>query len=132
MRVLFHLKNKLREVSAAFGLLQLKGSDKALQQRKLVDQQYSGTLAGVEDIECLADAEQLSGNYPYFFSRVKPEYPTSRDVLFEKLRSNGIYARRYFYSLISDFPMYRSLPSVANANLPFATRAAKEVICLPI
>jgi dTDP-4-amino-4,6-dideoxygalactose transaminase len=126
------INGKMSEVNAAFGLLQLKGIDKALDQRKLVDEQYRAALAGVEGIECLADADQLSGNYAYFPILVKPEYPTSRDALFEKLRSNAIYARRYFYPLITEFPMYRSLPSAATANLPVATRAASEVICLPI
>jgi len=126
------INGKMSEVNAAFGLLQLKSIDKALEERKLVDQQYRAMLAGVEGIECLAGAGQLSGNYAYFPILVKPEYPISRDELFEKLRSNGIYARRYFYPLITEFPMYRSLPSAATANLPVATRAANEVICLPI
>jgi dTDP-4-amino-4,6-dideoxy-D-glucose transaminase len=34
--------------------------------------------------------------------------------------------------LISDFPMYRGLPSAAQSNLPIARQAASEVICLPI
>ena len=63
---------------------------------------------------------------------VRPEYPLSRDALYHKLRDNGIYARRYFYPLISDFPMYRGLPSAAQSNLPIARQAASEVICLPI
>ena len=126
------INGKMSEVNAAFGLLQLKGIDKALDERKLVDEQYRAALAEVEGIECLADADQLSGNYAYFPILVKPEYPTSRDTLFEKLRSNAIYVRRYFYPLITEFPMYRSLPSAATANLPVATRASNEVICLPI
>lgn len=126
------INGKMSEVNAAFGLLQLKGIDKALEQRKWVDKQYRSNLAGVKGIECLADAGQVSGNYAYFPILVNPEYPTSRDSLFEKLRTNGIYARRYFYPLITDFPMYRSLPSAAKANLPVANRAASEVICLPI
>ena len=44
----------------------------------------------------------------------------------------GIYARRYFYPLISDFPMYRGLPSASHANLPVAAKAASEILCLPI
>jgi dTDP-4-amino-4,6-dideoxygalactose transaminase len=56
----------------------------------------------------------------------------TRDQLFEKLRANGIYSRRYFYPLISDFPMYRGLTSASPSNLPVARKAASEVICLPI
>ncbi|TXG98162.1 MAG: hypothetical protein E6R09_11755, partial [Rhodocyclaceae bacterium] len=52
--------------------------------------------------------------------------------LYEKLKSQGIYARRYFYPLISDFPMYRGLPSAERRNLPVAVAAAEKVLCLPI
>jgi dTDP-4-amino-4,6-dideoxygalactose transaminase len=48
------------------------------------------------------------------------------------LRRNGIHARRYFYPLISDFPIYSSGSSSSRQNLPVAARAADEVICLPI
>jgi dTDP-4-amino-4,6-dideoxygalactose transaminase len=126
------INGKMSEVNAAFGLLQLKGIDKALEQRNLVDQLYRASLKGIVGIECLTEAVQSTSNYAYFPILVKPEYTTSRDALFEKLRSNGIYARRYFYPLISEFPMYRGLPSAAPSNLPVATRAANEVICLPI
>jgi dTDP-4-amino-4,6-dideoxygalactose transaminase len=63
---------------------------------------------------------------------VQPEYPLSRDALYQLMQDNGIYARRYFYPLISDFPMYRGMPSAAHANLPVAKKMAEQVICLPI
>jgi dTDP-4-amino-4,6-dideoxygalactose transaminase len=56
----------------------------------------------------------------------------SRDELYQKLRDNGVYARRYFYPIVSDFPMYRGMPSAAHSNLPVAKRVADQVICLPI
>jgi energy-coupling factor transporter ATP-binding protein EcfA2 len=61
-----------------------------------------------------------------------PEYPLSRDALYEKLREQGIYGRRYFYPLISEFPMYRGLPSARRDHLPVASKIAEQVICLPI
>jgi dTDP-4-amino-4,6-dideoxygalactose transaminase len=70
-------------------------------------------------------------NYGYFPILVRPEYPLNREELYRKLRDNGIHGRRYFYPLISDFPMDRSLPSAARSNLPVASKAANEVICLP-
>jgi dTDP-4-amino-4,6-dideoxygalactose transaminase len=72
------------------------------------------------------------GNYAYFPILVQPDYPLSRDALYQKLKDNNIYARRYFYPLISDFPMYRGLLSAAPSNLPVARKAAEQVICLPI
>lgn len=63
---------------------------------------------------------------------ITDDYPLSRDQLYQKLRDNGIHARRYFYPLISDFPMYRGLPSANAANLPTASQVAQQVLCLPI
>ena len=56
----------------------------------------------------------------------------SRDALYEKLKKNNIYGRRYFYPLISQFPTYRGLDSAKPENLPIAQKVADEVICLPI
>lgn len=126
------INGKMSEINAAFGMLQLKGIDAALQQRQAIDSRYRAGLAGVEGIHCLGDAGEEVRNYAYFPIMVRPDYPLSRDALFEKLRDNGIIARRYFYPLISDFPMYRGMPSAAHANLPVAKKASEQVICLPI
>ena len=126
------INGKMSEINAAFGLLQLKGIDAALQSRKAIDARYRKGLSDAAGIYCLPDAKETVANYAYFPILVRPEYPLSRDVLYRKLQGNGIFARRYFYPLISDFPMYNGMPSAAHANLPVATKAASEVICLPI
>jgi len=48
------------------------------------------------------------------------------------LQEENIFGRRYFYPLISDFPMYNSLASATMENLPVASKMAQQVICLPI
>jgi dTDP-4-amino-4,6-dideoxygalactose transaminase len=126
------INGKMSEFNAALGLLQLKGIDEALQKRKAIDARYRKGLAAVKGIHCLGDAGEQVANYAYFPILVRPEYPLSRDALYQKLHDNGIHARRYFYPLISNFQMYRDLPSAAPSNLPVASKAAGEVICLPI
>jgi dTDP-4-amino-4,6-dideoxygalactose transaminase len=126
------INGKMNEVSAAFGLLQLKGVDEALTKRKEVDECYRASLQGITGIRCVPNAGEEVANYSYFPILVEPDYPLSRDDLYQKLHNAGIYVRRYFYPLISDFPMYRGMPSATNTNLPIATKAASEVICLPI
>ena len=71
-------------------------------------------------------------NYSYFPILVESDYPISRDALTERLRESGVSARRYFYPLISEFSMYRGLPSADRAHLPVATKRSQQVICLPI
>lgn len=124
------INGKMSEISAAFGLLQLKRVDDALERRRSIDARYREGLGGVKGICCLAGAG--AGNFAYFPILVGPEYPLTRDALFEKLRDNNIFARRYFFPLISDFPMYRGMPSAAHSNLPVARKIAEQVICLPI
>lgn len=126
------INGKMNEISAAFGLLQLKNIDQALQNRAAIDQQYRAGLRAVEGIHCPLPPAGATHNYSYFPILVQAGYPISRDALFQKLRDAGIYARRYFYPLISEFPMYRGMPSAAAGNLPAAALASTQVICLPL
>jgi dTDP-4-amino-4,6-dideoxygalactose transaminase len=126
------INGKMSELNAAFGLLQLKHIDLALAYRKEIDATYRGLLSGVEGIHCLTDAGETVSNYSYFPILVQKDYPISRDSLYQRLKDNNIFTRRYFYPLISDFPMYRGMPSAQHENLPNATVAANQVICLPI
>ncbi|MEO5828364.1 MAG: DegT/DnrJ/EryC1/StrS family aminotransferase, partial [Luteimonas sp.] len=103
-----------------------------LQQRKKIDARYRKALADVKGIHCLSTSGEQTANYAYFPILVRPDYPVRRDALYQRLQDNGIHARRYFYPLISDFSMYRGMPSAAHANLPVASKIAEQVICLPI
>ncbi|VVE31946.1 aminotransferase [Pandoraea morbifera] len=126
------INGKMSEVNAAFGMLQLKHVDAALQRREVVDKAYRTGLADVTGIECLPDAGEAKANFAYFPILVHENYKLSRDALYQALGERGIHGRRYFYPLISDFPMYRGLPSAQRSNLPHAAAAADKVICLPI
>ncbi|MBW3510466.1 DegT/DnrJ/EryC1/StrS aminotransferase family protein [Janthinobacterium sp. NKUCC06_STL] len=126
------INGKMSEINAAFGLLQLKGIDAARLQRRAIDARYRERLAAIAGIDCLPAGEEESANHSYFPILVKEAYGTSRDALFQLLRDQDIYARRYFYPLISDFPMYRSMPTAAHSNLPNALQASRQIICLPI
>ncbi len=126
------INGKMSEFNAALGLLQLKYVDQAIQSRKEIDSAYRKGLAGVKGVNCLGDAGELAANYAYFPILIRDEYPIDRDELYEKMKENGVHPRRYFYPLISEFPMYRGLTSSHRDNLPVATQAASQVLCLPI
>ena len=126
------INGKMSEINAAFGLLQLQYIDKVLARRKEIDTIYREQLKMVKGIHCLKDAGEQVSNYAYFPILVESDYSISRDSLYQKLKDNGINPRRYFYPLISDFPMYRGLPSAHRDNLPVATAAAQKILCLPI
>ena len=81
----------------------------------------------------LHDLPGVTHNYAYFPVEINAaQYGMSRDELYEKLKTENIYSRRYFYPLCSEFPTYRSLPSAIPANLPVATKVAQNILCLPM
>ncbi|CAB3791531.1 dTDP-4-amino-4,6-dideoxy-D-glucose aminotransferase VioA [Paraburkholderia caffeinilytica] len=126
------INGKMSEINAAFGLLQLQYIDDALARRAQIDAIYRERLRDIRGIRCLPKAGEKVANHSYFPILVGPEFPISRDALYQKFRDHNIYARRYFYPLISDFPIYRGLPSASRDNLPVAHAAAQQVLCLPI
>jgi dTDP-4-amino-4,6-dideoxygalactose transaminase len=126
------INGKMSELNAAFGLLQLKHVDAALKRREEIDLAYQEGLNNVKGIVCFNSDAQDATNHSYFPILIQHDYPLSRDALYQKLKDHNIYTRRYFYPLISDFPMYRSMLSAQRDNLPAATLAAAQILCLPI
>jgi dTDP-4-amino-4,6-dideoxygalactose transaminase len=126
------INGKMSEINAAFGMLQLQHMGTVMQRRAEVDASYREGLKDVKGIHCLPQTASCTRNHSYFPILVETDYPLSRDALYQKLKDHGINGRRYFYPLISDFPMYRGFPSSAPSNLPVAADAAQRVLCLPI
>ncbi|WOJ92969.1 DegT/DnrJ/EryC1/StrS family aminotransferase [Congregibacter variabilis] len=126
------INGKMNEIQAAMGLLQLNYIDDLLLERKKIDKRYRDALSVVDGIHALPSGPQEKANYAYFPILIEDSYPLTRDQLYAYLKEHGIYARRYFYPLISEFPMYRSGNSARSDNLPVAHNAASRIICLPI
>jgi len=126
------INGKMNEFSAALGLLQLKYIDQAIARRKEIDEAYRERLIDVKGIRLLQHSSSTVSNYAYFPILVEDDFPVVRDELYRMLKEKGIHPRRYFYPLISDFPMYRGLPSAHKDNLPVAAETAQRVLCLPI
>lgn len=126
------INGKMSEFNAALGLLQLKYIDKAIALRAKIDDIYRTELATVSGVSIPALSTETHHNYSYFPVLIEAEYPLSRDQLYQKLREHGILARRYFYPLISNMPMYRGFSSALPDNLPQANFVADRIMCLPI
>lgn len=126
------INGKMSEVSAAMGLLQLSHVEEAIAKREAIDALYRELLGNTEGIRCLRPVCASRRNFSYFPILVGSEYRLTRDELYEELKRNEIYGRRYFYPLISEFPMYRGLASARRENLPSASQAASRILCLPI
>ncbi len=127
------INGKMDEVRAAYGLLNLKQVDTAIEARQKVANAYIEALKDVKGIRFFDDKQGVRHNYSYFPIFVDAEqYGMTRDELYEKMKAANVYGRRYFYPLITAFEPYKDYPSAAPDNLPVATRIADQVICLPM
>jgi dTDP-4-amino-4,6-dideoxygalactose transaminase len=126
------INGKMNEFQSALGLLQLKHFENVIEKRKRIHQGYSQCLSDIDGIRTFPIPDDVQSNYGYFPILIEPNYGLSRDELYQKLKDQGIYARRYFFPLISEFPMYRGFPSACENNLPIATSVSRKIICLPI
>jgi len=127
------INSKVDEVRAAYGILNLRQVDAAIEARHAVAIKYREALKDVEGITYFNDTPGIRHNYSYFPILVNAEhYGMTRDQLYFKMKEANVLGRRYFYPLISEFSTYRSLPSAAPSNLPNAHKMANSVICLPM
>ncbi len=127
------INSKMDEVRSAYGLLNLKQVDAAIEARQKVANQYRDALREVKGIRFFDDMPGVRHNYSYFPIFIdESKYGMSRDALYAKLKEQGIFGRRYFYPLITTFTPYRDYPSSKPENLPVATKVAEQVLCLPM
>ena len=127
------INSKMDEIRSAYGLLNLKQVDKAIEARHKVAVKYREALKDVEGITYFDDMPGVQHNYSYFPIFVDAEkYGMSRDELYFRMRERKVWGRRYFYPLISEFSTYRGLESAAPDKLPNAHKMADTVICLPM
>lgn len=127
------INGKMDEVRAAFGLLNLKQVDAAIDARHKVANRYCEAIDQISGLTYLPGLPNIRYNYGYFPIFVDEEkYGMSRDALYEKLKANNIFGRRYFYPLISTLNPYKEYYSATPSNLPIATKMADQVLCLPM
>ena len=127
------INSKMDEVRAAYGLLNLRQVDTAIEARHKVAIQYREALRFVKGITFMDDMPGVKHNYSYFPIFINAEkYGMTRDELYFKMKKQNVLGRRYFYPLISEFTTYRGLTSANPENLPNAHKMADSVICLPM
>lgn len=127
------INSKMDEIRAAYGLLNLRQVDSAINARQKVANHYRKALRNIEGISFFDDMPGVRHNYSYFPIFIDAgKFGKTRDELYFEMKNAGILSRRYFYPLISDFSTYRGLPSATRENLPNAHRLAETVLCLPM
>lgn len=127
------INGKMDEMRAAYGLLNLKQVDAAIEARHQVAIKYRKALRNVKGISFWSDQPNIRHNFSYFPIFIDAnKLGITRDDLYFKMREQDILSRRYFYPLISNFPTYRGLQTANKENLPVGNKMAEEVLCLPM
>lgn len=127
------INSKMDELRSAYGLLNLNLVDAAIESRRKTANKYRKEFSNVQGIRFLDDIQGVDHNYSYFPIFIDSQkYGHSRDELFTMLKEHNIFARKYFYPLISEFEVYKNYPSAKKENLPVAKKLAEEVLCLPM
>lgn len=127
------INSKMDEMRAAYGLLNLKQVDVAIEARHQTAIKYREALREVDGITFFDDMTGVRHNYSYFPIFIdENKYGMTRDELYFKMKNQNVFGRRYFYPLISTFSTYRGLESSNPYNLSNAYKMADSVICLPM
>ena len=119
----------MNEFAAIMGLCNLRHVEETLQLRKMKYHTYKSFLSNTKGIRIFDNKVQGTENYSYFPVLVEAEYRMSRDELFEYLREEGIYTRKYFYPLTSEQKCYRG--RYEQEELTNAKEISKRILCLP-
>lgn len=120
---------KMNEFQAAMGLCNLRRLEADIAGRRRVHERYMEKLSGLP-VALPRPQEGVESNYAYF--PVVFESRETRDAVCAALADAGVYARKYFYPLITDFECYRGLPGFDTAKLPVARRLSDGVVTLPM
>lgn len=124
------INGKMSEVNAAMGLLQIGRVEEYIEGRRRVWDRYSESLGDVPGIETPHVPNLSTHNYSYYPILVGDQFPETRDGLYERLKTEGVFARRYFYPLITDLNPYRE--QLRDQTFVHASDVASRVLCLPL
>lgn len=122
---------KMNEFQAAMGLCNLKNIDETIEKRKKVYLRYMEKLKGVQGVKLNKIQKDIESNYAYFpilFNEQK--FGKTRDEIYTMLADKNIFARKYFYPLVSDYAFYRD--KYNSDETPIAQDIAKNILCLPL
>lgn len=120
---------KMNEFSAIMGLCNLKYIGNVLEERRKRYLFYRKNVETIKGIGLFEQNEDVCSNYAYFPVLIEEDYCMTREELYDALRENSIYARKYFYPLTSDQECFRN--KYGRACLEQARKLANQILCLP-
>jgi dTDP-4-amino-4,6-dideoxygalactose transaminase len=126
------INGKMNELQAALGSFQLKYVDRYIKKRRQIAAIYESAISKIEGLKTVLSSHNNDLNFSYYPILVEKNYTMSRDELYDKFVANNIFCRKYFYPIIPEYSIYKSLFPSDHWDLPEARLAANKIICLPI
>lgn len=121
---------KMNEFSAIMGLCNLRHIDDVIEKRKQRDTEYREHLKKVKEICFFQNSIGKDKNYGYFPILVEENGILKRDKLYDLLKENNFFTRKYFYPLTSDQACFKN--KYKNCQLEIARKLARQVLVLPL
>lgn len=121
---------KMNEFCAAMGICNLRHLDEEISKRKKVAERYWDNLNNHAGIKLCPPKYGIKSNYAYLPVIFEDSFGASRDDVFTALKSESVFARKYFYPLVSDFACYRA--HFNSDETPVAQYIARHVLTLPM
>ncbi len=121
---------KMNEFQAAMGICNLRHIEDEIASRGEAFARYERNLSGVEGLTLLPIREGVQQNYAYFPVLIdKEKFGIDRDELCVRLAEKEIFARKYFYPLVSENKEFTEDKTVGT---PFAKYCSRNIVCLPM
>lgn len=119
---------KMNEFEAAMGICNLNHINEEIAKRKRVVEWYEENLSKVNTICLPIKTTNQKNNYAYFPILIGKE--GKRDYIYDELKKNNIYSRKYFYPLTSDQACFKN--KYKSINLDNARYVSRNILVLPL
>ncbi|MEK4424523.1 DegT/DnrJ/EryC1/StrS family aminotransferase [Solibacillus sp. FSL K6-1523] len=120
---------KMNEFQAAMGICNLRNVDQEIKKREKNYNRYVEHLSEMKGIKLSLPPKNTKSNFAYL-PVVFDGFSRSRNEIFEELKKQNIFARKYFYPLTNSLECYQGkfIPN----HTPVAEYIAENVLTLPL
>ncbi|WP_308779734.1 DegT/DnrJ/EryC1/StrS family aminotransferase [uncultured Clostridium sp.] len=122
---------KMNEFQASMGICNLRHIDEEIKKRKKAVDNYRMILGNVDGIKLIKEKTDIDYNYSYFPILFDEKiFGATRNEVYNKLKENNIFSRKYFYPLANAYDCYRGKFDINDT--PVALSVSKRILTLPL
>lgn len=119
---------KMNEFQAAMGLCNLKHIDENIKKRRQIVEYYYKGLKCNKNVRLNRIRKEVTSNYAYMPILLRSK--KCRDLLYEALKNQNIYSRKYFYPITADATCFND--KYKNQPLDVARDCSDRILVIPL